>query len=192
MARGARSSSTRAKLLDAAEQLLATHGSHGCGLNELCQVSGVAYGSLYHAFPGGKADLVAASIGRSGGAISTALEHLLTDRPFPEAVRDLFAAGAAGLAASGFSRGCPVGTPASSSTDDDALREASAAFTRWSDLVADAARRAGHDDESADRLGVVLVALYEGALVTARAARSVDPLTVAADTAAALAARAGG
>lgn len=188
MASGTRSAaSTRTRLLDAAELLLSTHGSHGCGLNEVCQVSGVAYGSLYHAFPDGKGALVAAAIQRSGATVGDALEQLLNDLPFPEAARAIFTAAASTLVANGFTRGCPVGTPAASATSAAAQAEASEAFARWSRLVREAARRAGHDEASASRLGQVLVALYEGALLTARTLRSVEPLMAAADSAAALA-----
>jgi TetR/AcrR family transcriptional repressor of lmrAB and yxaGH operons len=178
---------TRAKLLDAAEQLLSMRGSHGCGLNEVCAVSGVAYGSLYHAFPGGKAELVAASITRSGAAVGDLLEALLADRPFPDAVRTMFETAAATLEADDFTRGCPVGTPAAGNSDEMVRADAARAFTRWSAIVADAALRAGYDAEAADRLGHALVALYEGAMLTARAARSVEPMLAAATIAVGLA-----
>jgi TetR/AcrR family transcriptional repressor of lmrAB and yxaGH operons len=178
---------TRTKLLDATEHLLSMHGSHGCGLNEVCSVSGVAYGSLYHAFPGGKAELVAASITRSGTAIGDLLEALLADLPFPDAVRTMFETAATTLQATDFTRGCPVGTPAAGNSDETVRADAARAFAAWSAIVADAARRAGHDAEAADRLGQALVALYEGAMLTARAARSVEPVRAAATVAAGLA-----
>jgi TetR/AcrR family transcriptional repressor of lmrAB and yxaGH operons len=174
--------SARERLLATTERLVAERGTHGVGLNEVCRESGVAYGSLYHAFRGGKDELVAESVERSGSRIGGALEALLAaSDDFPAACRAVFEVGAAELAAVDFRRGCPVGTPVSDGHVTEPVRAAGGdAFARWTGAITAAAERAGSGPEQARELGSALVSLYEGALLVARARRSLTPLNDAA------------
>jgi TetR/AcrR family transcriptional repressor of lmrAB and yxaGH operons len=175
-----RGRATREKLLIATEELLASRGAHGAGLTDVCALSGVAYGSLYHQFPKGKNELVAASIRRSGEGITDVLEAILASMPLVEAVTAMFAGGAQMLERSQFTRGCPVGTPAISGDDDELIEAAAAAFQRWSALITAAARRNGIGARPAAELASALVSLYEGSLLVARAERSSRPIRAAA------------
>lgn len=186
--RSGRASATRERLLAAAEELLSSHGSHGAGLNEVCARSGVAYGSLYHQFPHGKNELVAASVRRSGGAIGDLLDAVLDQMSLEEAVEAMFAHGVATLEGSDYERGCPVGTPAAGGGSEELREAAGEVFARWSKAIARAARNGGRSRRSADELGSVLVSLYEGAMLLARTERSTQPLRRAAAVASRLAA----
>ena len=186
--RSSRASATRERLLVAAEELLSSHGSHGAGLNEVCARSEVAYGSLYHQFPNGKNELVAASVRRSGSAIGDLLDSLLDQMPLVEAVEAIFAHGVITLEGSDYGRGCPVGTPAAGGGSEELREAASEVFARWSKAISRAARREGRSQRSADELSSVLVSLYEGAMLIARTERSTQPLRRAAAVARRLAA----
>ena len=175
-----RSQATREKLLIATEALLASRGAHGAGLTEVCALSGVAYGSLYHQFPNGKSELVAESVRRSGGAVGDLLEAVLASMPLVDAVDVMFSSGSHLLEASQFTRGCPVGTPAISGDDEALYVAAAAVFERWTALIAAAAKRAGSTAGPAAELASVLVSLYEGSMLVARAERNTRPLKVAA------------
>jgi TetR/AcrR family transcriptional repressor of lmrAB and yxaGH operons len=178
--RSGRADATRERLLVATEELLAARGAHGAGLNEVCARSGVAYGSLYHQFPEGKNQLVAASVRRSGGLTGDLLDAVLEQLPLADAVDAMFTNGVTILEGTNFERGCPIGTPAASGDDDDLRTAAAEVFTRWSKAISRAARREGRSPRAADDLGTVLVSLYEGALLVARTEKSARPMRSAA------------
>jgi TetR/AcrR family transcriptional repressor of lmrAB and yxaGH operons len=80
--------------------LLRTAGLTGAALNDIVAASGAPKGSLYHFFPGGKDQLVTAALGEA---------VFSRTGPLSQKVNELFGAAASRLAASGFTRGCPVG-----------------------------------------------------------------------------------
>ena len=55
-------SSARTRLLAAAEDMLREVGMAGTGIKDVVARSGAPIGSLYHYFPGGKAQLVSESV----------------------------------------------------------------------------------------------------------------------------------
>ncbi|HEY2481838.1 MAG TPA: TetR/AcrR family transcriptional regulator, partial [Caulobacteraceae bacterium] len=57
---------TRTRLIRAAEQLLRIQGYAGTGLKQLTTTAEAPWGSLYHFFPGGKAELAVAAAAYAG------------------------------------------------------------------------------------------------------------------------------
>lgn len=173
--------STRERLLEAAERLLAAAGTHGTGIQQVRTEAGVSHGSLYHAFPGGKEELVTASIERSGVRMVQNLDVLFETRPLPEACEAAFIATAARLEDQHFERGCELGTPASDGHNIEAVRVVAArAFELLVDRITSAGRLAGMTDEVASALAVNIVSLYQGAILVAVTQRSREPMDAAA------------
>jgi TetR/AcrR family transcriptional regulator, lmrAB and yxaGH operons repressor len=173
------SPSSRARLLDAAVDLLQRQGYHGTGLNELLEQSGAPRGSLYHHFPGGKEQIGAEAIARAGGQVAAAVAHLLRTGPsVADAVQALAGLLAAGLEASQFERGCPIATTALEVTPrNEPIRAAvQASFESWLAPLRERLEAAGFAPEQAAQRADLTIAALEGALVLARARQNADVL----------------
>ena len=72
--------SVRDQMVDSAVILLAKHGLDGTSFTEVLTASGAPRGSIYHHFPGGKDELIAAAI-EVAGARAVAL---LSSSPRPD------------------------------------------------------------------------------------------------------------
>ncbi|MCV7279414.1 TetR/AcrR family transcriptional regulator [Mycolicibacterium flavescens] len=163
---------SRSALVDSAAVLFRRQGYAATGVNQILETADVKAGSLYHHFPDGKAQLAAAVVERVGSDIERRLrEALAADLPVTEIVDgwiDLMAAGLAGDQRDG----CPIEPIATESVNASAaVRTASAAvFDRWRRAISERLRADGWPQDDADRTGLALIALIEGALMLARVA----------------------
>ncbi len=182
---GPRSDATRRRILDTTRRLLAEAGTTGTGLKQIVAASGVAYGSVYHQFPDGKDELVAAAIEDAGDDLGALIAHLFeTNESFVAAARTMFALGSQLLEGTDFRQGCPVGTATADGHLVDAVRAAGeTAFSGWIDVIARNAVRHGVDEDRARPLATVILALYEGGLLLARTSHTTDAMDAAADAA---------
>jgi len=146
--------------------------------------SGVGNGSLYHHFPGGKDELVAASITRTGATSRAQLEQAL-GRGSAAAVRAMFEHTTERLVADEFEAGCRIATPlADASPEAEAVRLAAvAAFGSWTDVIAAQLVQEGWSRRAARTTAGSMVALLQGGLLLARGERSRRPLDDARDAA---------
>lgn len=178
---------SRERLVEAAVSRGRRQGFHGTRMQDVLADAGALAGSAYHYFPGGKEELIAAAVSQAGAVMDAALRGWLAGGV---TVADAFAAlvelSTASLASSDWADGCPVGTPATDSTNQVHVRESAAtAFAAWRSTLAAALRDEGHQDPDAAALS--LLALYEGALLLARVTRSPDPMEATVAVAAAIA-----
>lgn len=70
---------SREKILDIAETFFRENGIHGVSLSDVAAAVGIRKSSLYHHFPGGKADLYVAVQDRMFARMGSALDDYLTD-----------------------------------------------------------------------------------------------------------------
>ncbi len=164
---------------------LRRRGLHGIGLTELLAQAGAPKGVLYHHFPGGKSELAVAAIDDVVARMLGGLDALLANTPDPiEATRRWMLGATARLGDSGFESGCPLATVALETTPDDpALREALArAFSTLRARIAQALEQHGEPPIQAQGVAALIVASYEGGLLQARVAQSIEPITQATDT----------
>jgi TetR/AcrR family transcriptional repressor of lmrAB and yxaGH operons len=138
--------------------------------------SGAPRGSLYFHFPGGKDELVGAAISQAGEAIDALIRGVDADDA-TDLVTILLTVLGQRLEQSSWSRGCPVDTVAlETSASNDAIQKiCSTAYASWHGSLRDKLRADGRDN--ADDVATLLLAALEGALLLARAHRSIDPLT---------------
>ncbi len=175
----ASSASTRDRLIGAMLHALRTKGFHGVGLNELLAEAQAPKGVLYHHFPGGKSELAVAAINTVVGQITAGLDKLLQRHGDPVLALGAWIASAQkALAGSGFEQGCPLATIALESTpQDSAIRLALAnGFATIRETVAHALQSADIEPDRARDLSALIVSAYEGALLQARVAGSVDAM----------------
>lgn len=170
---------TRQRILDAAAELMQAQGFHATGLNQIIQVSGAPKGSLYFHFPVGKESIAIAAMEQSGRMLTTTLEHLLTATPsLAAAIEVMWRFFMTELEASDFRKGCPIATLTLEAAGEyPGIQACSAAiYQDWQSLLSRKLQAQGVSVEVADGKASTLLALLEGALLLARARRSIEPL----------------
>jgi TetR/AcrR family transcriptional repressor of lmrAB and yxaGH operons len=166
-------------MVDTAVRLFQRQGYRATSWRALVDESGTPWGSIQHHFPGGKEALGVATVSRAGELVEELLRATVEATADPAAgVRDWFGASASLLEASGYTAGCPVAPVVLEMAQvSQPLADACAeALGRWVAVLASALQDAGFDDETADALGMTVIAGFEGALVLARARQSVAPV----------------
>ena len=170
---------TRDRLVAAMLDALRTRGYHGVGLAELLTAAQAPKGVLYHHFPGGKAELAVRAIESVVAKLGADLDKVLHRSADPiDALGAWMGSAQRVLAGSGFASGCPLATIALESTpDDDAIRAALAeGFASIRTRLADALAGAGMAQAQARGAAALIVSAYEGALLQARVAGSVQAM----------------
>ena len=171
-------SGTRQRMVAAAAGSIRRHGASATSIDRVLSLSGAPRGSVYHHFPGGRAQLVEEAVGFAGQHVSGLIVEA-AGTGSPVVVVDRFVAmWRKQLVESGFRDGCPVLAVAVESDEDhpeltDAVAEA---FGRWHDLLEALLVDAGLGAGRADRLATFVIAAVEGALVLSRAQRRTGPL----------------
>ena len=168
---------TSERLTDAVLLAIRQHGYAGTSMQTLLRQTGVSSSSMYHFFPGGKEELVAAAVRRSGLDAARRIAGVFERHDLVEGITRIFAAAATEMEGRDYLLGCPIGVPATEAAADSALiREAvGEVFAAWADAYASALRTSGIDAERAASLGRFIVALYEGSVTLARATRTTEP-----------------
>ncbi|WP_237741731.1 TetR/AcrR family transcriptional regulator [Tsukamurella sp. 1534] len=168
---------TRRRMLLSAVDLMRERGAAGVTIDAVLERSAAPRGSVYHHFPGGRAELVADALDLAGDSI-TALIEGASGEGAVEALRRFSAFWAGVLLESDFAAGCPVVSVAvGGSFEEEHLRPAVAdTMGRWRDVFAAAMVTDGLDPRAAASLATVAIASIEGAIILCRVQRSVDPL----------------
>jgi AcrR family transcriptional regulator len=171
-------SPARARMVQSAAVLIRERGIHGTGLREVAAHAGGPRGSLGRFFPGGKTQLVIEAIDVALIDLFGDLERTLSDaETFPEAISVIVAPWRRLLVEHDFALGCPLAATICDAAGNDSLRtHVSERFAWWRGVVADAYSRFGAPKAEAEAHATVLMAALEGALILARAQRTVEPL----------------
>ena len=171
-------SPARARMVQSAATLIRERGIHGTGLREVVAHSGGPRGSLGRFFPGGKTQLVTEAIDVALAELFGDFERQLRQaETFPEAISVIVTPWRRLLVDHDFALGCPLAATICDAADNDTLRtHVCEMFEWWHGPVADAYTRFGAPPAQARAHATVLVAALEGALVIARAQRSIEPL----------------
>lgn len=172
----------RERLIDGARKLLAERGYAGMELRDVAERGRAPRGSIYHHFPGGKAELAVAATEEEGERVRLALRESMQKHGVRATLKrfgDLFRRRAAERPEL---IGCPVAAAALARPEDPALAAAAtAAFVAWEREIALALEREGVDADRARGFAGLVVASIEGALLRARAAGDDAPLDIAVE-----------
>lgn len=174
--------STREAILTAAAELLRHRGYGALGIKDIVAASGAPIGSLYHHFPGGKAQIAGAALMNAGAAYALLIPAVLAPHTdLGSGLRAVFDQAAEDMAGTGFTNMCPVASVAAEVAETvDELRDVTATvFTDWLDGGAAYFVGRGLAEPAAREVTVTLIGALEGAFVLARTLRSTEPLTVA-------------
>jgi len=184
----ARGAATRARIVEAAADLIYVHGVERTSLDDVMAASGVSKSQLYHYFVD-KDALVLDVIARQTERVLDA------QRPHLEALDSLLALKAwrnaivrLNKAAGG--NGCPLGSLASELAGDSepARKRLADGFSMWRDRLEHGLakmRERGELDAAADPrdLALALLSAVQGGLLLAKTTRSSRPLEIAIDMA---------
>jgi len=173
-----RRSPARARMVRSAATLVRERGIHGTGLREVVAHSGGPRGSLARFFPGGKTQLVTEAIDFAIVDLFGDLEHAVAEaETFPEAIGVIVAPWRRLLVDHDFALGCPLAATICDAADNHSLRtHVRDLFAAWQAPVAGAYTRFGAPRSESEAQATVLMAALEGALILARAQRTVEPL----------------
>jgi TetR/AcrR family transcriptional repressor of lmrAB and yxaGH operons len=171
---------TREKMIEGAMELLATKGLQGASLGDVIEATGAPRGSIYHHFPGGKDELIAAAVDATGE------EYLRWMEKFVGASPEMVIGGFLQfwrhtLLRSDMKAGCPVLAVTVSTDVDDLIDHARDVFRNSRAKLGELLAEAGIAGDAASRFATIAVASAEGAVVLARAERSIEPFDVVAD-----------
>lgn len=171
--------STREAILTAAAELMRRKGYAAVGMKDVVVASGAPIGSLYHHFPGGKAQIAGEALVNAGAAYGLLIPTLVdAHHDLGEAIEAVLAQAAEDMAHTGFANMCPVASVAAEVADTvEHLRETSAAiFAGWLDGGTAYFESRGVPHDTARDVTVALISGLEGAFVLARTMRSAEPL----------------
>jgi AcrR family transcriptional regulator len=177
-------SATRDRIIDASAELFRRQGYSATGVKQIVTAAQAPFGSVYHHFPGGKEQLGAEAIRKSGALYALLIPAVIDTAPdLVTGVRNFFAGAAAHLVETDYEDACPIATVALEiSSSSETMREACAeVFESWIEAGAERNEAAGITRERARELTIAMLAALEGAFVLARATRSTEPLRVAGE-----------
>ena len=175
---------TKDRFIDVSADLLRRQGYASTGVNQIVRTAKAPLGSLYHHFPGGKEQLGAAAIRRSGALYEQLIPAVFDPAPdLVTAVRLFFEGAAAHLEDSEYEDACPIATVALEvSSTSDLMREACAdVFESWIAAGLPRFTAAGLDEPTGRQLVIGMIAALEGAFVLARATQTIEALHVAGE-----------
>ncbi len=173
----ARDQGPRERLIAAAIDLVREKGVEGAGLTELLERSGAARRSIYQHFPEGKHALVVTATESAGRWIRRVLRDMGSTMATSELLVWLMEQMKTNLRESEFRLGCPIAAAALAPADAMSVRAAAGSiFVEWAGEIQHLLERDGHSEESARSLAGFAVSAIEGALLTAQATRSNEPL----------------
>jgi AcrR family transcriptional regulator len=167
--------SPRQRMIESAMILVAEQGVDSTSFSQVIEHSGAPRGSIYHHFPGGKAQLMEEATRHGGDLIANGLSAAREQEDPVAAVDSVVDFWRSAMRSSDYAVGCPVvaatveGAPGISAAANEA-------FQRWQELHRETLQRAGVPEERARSVATLLVAAIEGAVVLARAQASSEPL----------------
>jgi AcrR family transcriptional regulator len=158
---------------------LARRGLQATSFSTVLAATGAPRGSLYHHFPDGKDQLVAAAVDHAGELLNNAMETV-AEADAEAVVQRFLSIWRMVLERSHCEAGCAVLAVAVATDSSSLLSHATSVFIGWREKLADLLHRGGLTSEAARTFAMMLIASAEGAVVLSRAEQSVTPFDAVA------------
>src|SRR2546423_4941233 len=159
---------TRERIVQSSAELFRRQGFTGTGVKQIVAEASAPFGSLYHFFPGGKEQLGAEVIRRSGQLYLQLFVEIASAAPdVVTAVHDFFRGAAEHLRETDYADACPIATIALEvASTNEPLRQATAeVFDSWITAAAAYLASAGIRRVRARQLAIEMLCLLEGAVI---------------------------
>jgi AcrR family transcriptional regulator len=183
----AKGAATRARIVETAADLILAHGAGGTSLDDIRAGTATSKSQLFHYFPGGKNDLIAAIAAFQGERVLRAQQPFLGALDTWEAWQGWRDAVIAHYGSQPH-WGCPIGALASELTTSDPEHAAAvtAYMDRWQGYLRaglERMRTAGllRADADPDQLALAIFAALHGGLLLTQTMQSIAPLRAALD-----------
>jgi len=164
----------RDRMIESAIVLLAKQGYRATSFDAVIERANAPRGSIYHHFPGGKDELIAAAIDLAGERAIAVVDGM-KGQSAPDVVDGFMAMWRLVLDKSSFEAGCSVLAITVSAETPQLRAHAGQIFVSWREELAEALEAGGIDHEAADRFAATLIAASEGAVALSRAQDSFEP-----------------
>jgi TetR/AcrR family transcriptional repressor of lmrAB and yxaGH operons len=174
-------SETRRKMVVGAAQLLAQRGLQDTSFSQVLEHTGAPRGSIYHHFPNGKDELVAAAIDLAGAHAIALVERAEEGSSAGDITGHFIEIWRQVLTQSAFQAGCSVLAVTIATDSTELLAHAAAVFRSWRLRLAELLELGGLSQEDALRFAATLIAGMEGAVVLSRAEQTMDPFDLVAE-----------
>jgi TetR/AcrR family transcriptional repressor of lmrAB and yxaGH operons len=172
--------SVRDAMIEAAWLLIAERGLEGMSTREVLARTGAPRGSVYHHFPRGRTELIELAIDRSRRWMQDQIASIKAETP-ADVVTGYMGIWRRVVEGTDFHAGCAATGAVTGGYDPGVLSRAEAALSDASDALAALFQQAGLAPTEAGQRATLLVCAAEGAVILARARRSVEPLTLIAE-----------
>lgn len=172
----------RDKMVVGAVRLLASRGLQATSFSEVLALTGTSRGSIYHHFPEGKDQMVAAALDLAGGYALRSMEQHRGE-PAERVAAAFLDLWRQVLVGSELQAGCAVvAVTVTVATESDVLLDHTASvFRDWRTSLADLLVEGGLTPAVATGFAAMVVAASEGAVVVARAERDLAPFDLVRD-----------
>ena len=178
----------RQRMVEGATQVLSRRGLHATAFSEVLALTGTSRGSIYHHFPGGKAELIEAVLDDYGTQMDEQLQAL-HGRPAADVVHGAIEIWRDVLLRSQCDAGCPVARIALCSGDavtvaadsSRLLQDCRQAFDQWTRTLSSALVAGGVPLAQAGAFATLLVAAVQGAILLSRASGQLQAFDTVAD-----------
>jgi TetR/AcrR family transcriptional repressor of lmrAB and yxaGH operons len=171
---------TRIRMVEGAARLLAQRGLQETSFTEVLQLTGAPRGSIYHHFPEGKDQLVAAAIDLAGNRAIRLIDGM-AGAPATEVTSRFLGIWRLVLEKSNFTAGCSVLAVTIATDSGELLEHASTVFRAWRARLGDLLADGGLSAADAKRFAATLIAASEGAVVLSRAEQSLEPFDLVSE-----------
>jgi AcrR family transcriptional regulator len=164
-------------MIQSALQLMGSNGVEATSFSQVIEHSGAPRGSIYHHFPGGKAQLIEEATRYAGDVVVARFQRYVNEEDPIAGLEAMINYWRRALLATEFSAGCPVLAAALEGDSLPAAREAArVSFEQFQDLYFQLLTRAGIPESRARSLAAVTISAIEGGIILARAQKSNAPL----------------
>jgi TetR/AcrR family transcriptional repressor of lmrAB and yxaGH operons len=165
---------TRERVVQSAKERMRRHGVAATSMLDAIADAGASRGSLYHYFPGGKAELIDDATRAACEEYSAAFA-LLEDMDAEQAIPAIAAFWRTQVESTDYAAGCPVAAAALSGDETAAARSrAGEGFVDWTSSIERMLRRSGIPEDRAPALAGLILAAAEGAVIVSLAQRTPD------------------
>ncbi|MFE5790408.1 TetR/AcrR family transcriptional regulator [Rhodococcus erythropolis] len=173
-------SDARERMIAGATRLLAARGPQETSFAQVIALTGVPRGSIYHHFPEGKEQLLAAALDSAGGRTADLLNQI-DGVPATEVIAYFLGLWRELLLRNDYRVDCSILATTIATDSAQLLGHAAAVFRAWRRQLATMLTHGGLTDPDAQRFAVTLIAAAEGAVVICRAERSLEPFDLVAE-----------